>query len=62
MAERMADELETGLLSINHFGAAAADMPFGGVQASGFGREGGAESLDAYTTTKMVSVRTSVTA
>ncbi len=59
-AERLAEELETGLLSVNHFGAAAPDMPFGGVKDSGFGREGGAESLDAYTTTKMVSLRTAV--
>jgi succinate-semialdehyde dehydrogenase/glutarate-semialdehyde dehydrogenase len=59
-AERLADELESGLLSINHFGAAAPDMPFGGVKDSGFGREGGAESLDSYTITKMVSVRSAV--
>lgn len=59
-AERIADELETGLLSINHFGAAAPEMPFGGVKDSGFGREGGAESLEAYTITKMVSVRSSI--
>ena len=59
-AERLADELETGLLSINHFGAAAPEMPFGGVKDSGFGREGGAESLEAYTITKMVSVRSTV--
>ncbi|MBU1361365.1 MAG: NAD-dependent succinate-semialdehyde dehydrogenase [Gammaproteobacteria bacterium] len=57
-AERLADELQTGLLSINHFGAAAPDMPFGGLKDSGMGREGGAESLDAYTVTRMVSMRT----
>jgi succinate-semialdehyde dehydrogenase/glutarate-semialdehyde dehydrogenase len=56
-AERIADELETGLLSINHFGAAAPDMPFGGLKDSGMGREGGAESLDAYTVTRMVAMR-----
>jgi succinate-semialdehyde dehydrogenase/glutarate-semialdehyde dehydrogenase len=33
-------------------------MPFGGVKQSGMGREGGHESLDAYTTTKMVSLKT----
>ena len=58
--ERIADELESGLLSINHFGAAAPEMPFGGVKDSGFGREGGAESLDAYTITKMVSVHSTI--
>jgi succinate-semialdehyde dehydrogenase/glutarate-semialdehyde dehydrogenase len=59
-AERIADELETGLLSVNHFGAAGPEMPFGGVKDSGFGREGGAESLDAYTITKMVSMRSAL--
>ena len=59
-AHRIAEELEAGLLSINHFGAAAPDMPFGGVKESGYGREGGAESLEAYTVTKMVSLRTSL--
>jgi succinate-semialdehyde dehydrogenase/glutarate-semialdehyde dehydrogenase len=59
-AERIADEFETGLLSINHFGAAAPDMPFGGLKDSGIGREGGAESLDAYTVTRMVSMRTAI--
>jgi succinate-semialdehyde dehydrogenase/glutarate-semialdehyde dehydrogenase len=57
-AEILARELECGILSINHFGGPAADMPFGGVKESGIGREGGSESLHAYTVTKMVSQRT----
>lgn len=57
-AERISRELECGVLSINHFGAPDADTPFGGVKESGFGREGGAASLDAYTITKTVLQRT----
>lgn len=57
-AERLGRSMECGIMSINHFGGPAADMPFGGVKQSGMGREGGHESLDAYTTTKMVSLKT----
>lgn len=48
-------ELETGMISINHFGLALPETPFGGVKNSGHGSEGGTEGLDAYLTTKFVS-------
>jgi len=57
-AERISREVDCGVLSINHFGSPGADTPFGGVRESGIGREGGAESLDAYTVTKTVLQRT----
>lgn len=57
-AERLARELECGTLSINHFGMPGTDTPFGGVKESGIGREGGAQSLEPYTTTKTVLQRT----
>jgi succinate-semialdehyde dehydrogenase/glutarate-semialdehyde dehydrogenase len=53
-AERISRELECGAVAINHFGTTEADTPFGGVKESGIGREGGAESLDAYTVSKTV--------
>ncbi|RQR22895.1 NAD-dependent succinate-semialdehyde dehydrogenase [Burkholderia sp. Bp9143] len=53
-AERITRELECGVLSVNHFGAPGADMPFGGVKDSGIGREGGEGSLDAYMVSKTV--------
>jgi acyl-CoA reductase-like NAD-dependent aldehyde dehydrogenase len=31
-------------------------VPFGGVKASGYGREYGSEALDAYTRTKSVII------
>ena len=39
-ADRLADELEVGNLSINNFTASVAETPFGGVKDSGYGREG----------------------
>ena len=35
-----------------------ADIPFGGVKNSGYGREGGAQSFDGYLVTKSVSHKT----
>ncbi|QDL38687.1 NAD-dependent succinate-semialdehyde dehydrogenase [Rhodoferax sediminis] len=57
-AERISRELECGVLSINHLGSPGADAPFGGVKDSGIGREGGAESLDAYLVSKTVLQKT----
>ncbi|PRA53697.1 MULTISPECIES: NAD-dependent succinate-semialdehyde dehydrogenase [Pseudomonas] len=54
-ATLLADELQSGMVSINHFGLAAPETPFGGVKDSGYGSEGGSEGLDAYFTTKFVS-------
>lgn len=54
-ATLLADELQAGMVSINHFGLAAPETPFGGVKDSGYGSEGGSEGLDAYFTTKFVS-------
>jgi succinate-semialdehyde dehydrogenase/glutarate-semialdehyde dehydrogenase len=54
-ADRLADSVEVGNLSINHFVASSAETPFGGVKDSGFGREGGVEGLQCYTVVKNVS-------
>ncbi len=54
-ATRMATEVESGMMSINHHGLALAETPFGGVKDSGYGSEGGIEGLDAYLATKFVS-------
>ena len=53
-AERITRELECGVLTLNSFATPGADAPFGGVKESGIGREGGAESLDAYLVSKTV--------
>ena len=37
-ADRLANDIEAGNLSINHFVASVAETPFGGVNDSGYGR------------------------
>jgi succinate-semialdehyde dehydrogenase/glutarate-semialdehyde dehydrogenase len=53
--DRLAEGIEAGNLSINHFVASIAETPFGGVKDSGYGREGGTEGLECYTVVKNVS-------
>lgn len=54
-AEQLAENVEVGNLSINHYVASIAETPFGGVKDSGYGREGGVEGLTHYTIVKNVS-------
>jgi len=54
-ADRLANDVEVGNLSINHFVASVAETPFGGVKDSGYGREGGTEGLQGYTIAKNIS-------
>lgn len=51
----LAAGIESGMLSINHYGLALPELPFGGVKDSGFGSEGGLEAVEAYLATKFVS-------
>jgi succinate-semialdehyde dehydrogenase / glutarate-semialdehyde dehydrogenase len=52
---RLGNEIEAGMIGINHFGIAFAELPFGGVKDSGYGSEGGTEGLDGYLITKTVT-------
>jgi succinate-semialdehyde dehydrogenase / glutarate-semialdehyde dehydrogenase len=54
-AAKVADTLDHGMVSINHFGIALPETPFGGVKDSGHGHEGGIEGLNAYLQAKFVS-------
>ncbi|WP_441243375.1 NAD-dependent succinate-semialdehyde dehydrogenase [Tardiphaga sp. 768_D3_N2_1] len=54
-ATKVSDGLDHGMVSINHFGIALPETPFGGVKDSGYGHEGGIEGLNAYLSTKFVS-------
>jgi succinate-semialdehyde dehydrogenase/glutarate-semialdehyde dehydrogenase len=56
-ADRLAEEIEAGNLSINTLEASVAETPFGGVKESGYGREGGSEGLSHYMIVKNVSHR-----
>jgi succinate-semialdehyde dehydrogenase/glutarate-semialdehyde dehydrogenase len=54
-ANAIAGGLEAGMVSINHFGMALAETPFGGIKDSGYGSEGGSETFDGYLNTKFVT-------
>ncbi|WP_460773107.1 aldehyde dehydrogenase family protein [Microbacterium sp. GXF7504] len=47
-AHRVAARLEAGITWINGWSLMDASVPFGGVKASGWGREGGPEALESY--------------
>lgn len=47
--------IEAGMVSINSFGLALPETPFGGIKDSGHGSEGGTEAMEAYFNTKFIS-------
>lgn len=55
-AVRVYEGLETGMVGINQGIVSNPAAPFGGVKASGFGREGGAEGIEEYLETKYVGL------
>ncbi|MBM9468019.1 NAD-dependent succinate-semialdehyde dehydrogenase [Nakamurella leprariae] len=55
-ALRVSEGLETGMVGINQGVVSNPAAPFGGVKASGLGREGGAEGIDEYLETKYVGI------
>jgi aminomuconate-semialdehyde/2-hydroxymuconate-6-semialdehyde dehydrogenase len=56
-AHRVAAALESGIVWINSWLVRDLRTPFGGVKASGVGREGGYEALDFFTEAKNVFVQ-----
>jgi succinate-semialdehyde dehydrogenase/glutarate-semialdehyde dehydrogenase len=55
-ALRVADNLETGMVFVNVVGADGAELPFGGVKRSGFGRELGRFGADEFVNKKMIRI------
>ena len=55
-AHLLSQRLEVGMVWVNQPALAWPEMPFGGVKDSGYGSEGGPEALEAYLTTKSVSI------
>ncbi len=51
------EQLETGMVGLNQGVVSNPAAPFGGVKASGFGREGGAEGIEEYLETKYVGIK-----
>jgi len=52
-AMRMFEALNFGIIGINDINPTSAAAPFGGMQESGLGREGGREGIEEYLETKL---------
>jgi succinate-semialdehyde dehydrogenase/glutarate-semialdehyde dehydrogenase len=55
-AFRVVEKLQTGMVGLNQGLVSNPAAPFGGVKASGFGREGGPEGIDEYLSIKYVAM------
>jgi betaine-aldehyde dehydrogenase len=55
-AHRVIARLEAGTCWINHYNITPIELPFGGVKASGLGRENGRAAIEYYTQLKSVYV------
>ena len=53
-ADRVADRIEAGMVFVNGVGAEGAELPFGGVKRSGFGRELGRLGIEEFVNKKLV--------
>ena len=55
---RLARKVRSGQVFINNYGAGGGvELPFGGVKASGYGREKGFEALYGFTVLKTISIK-----
>ncbi|MGO4689855.1 NAD-dependent succinate-semialdehyde dehydrogenase [Glaciibacter sp. 2TAF33] len=55
-ALRVADRIEAGMVFVNVVGADGAELPFGGVKRSGFGRELGRFAMEEFVNKKMIRI------
>lgn len=53
---RLAEELKAGMVGINRGAISDAAAPFGGINQSGFGREGGVEGIEEYLDVKYLAL------
>ncbi|TNM38680.1 NAD-dependent succinate-semialdehyde dehydrogenase [Nocardioides albidus] len=55
-AQRVADQIEAGMVFVNGVGLDAAELPFGGIKRSGFGRELGRYGMEEFVNKKLIRV------
>ena len=55
-ATRVADQIEAGMVFVNCVGADGVELPFGGIKASGFGRELGRFGMEEFVNKKLIRV------
>ncbi len=53
-ANRIATELEAGIVWINEYNVTPPSVPFGGYKQSGIGRENGVQAIESYTQLKTI--------
>ncbi|WP_031037065.1 NAD-dependent succinate-semialdehyde dehydrogenase [Streptomyces sp. NRRL F-5650] len=53
-AARVADRIEAGMVFVNGVGAEGAELPFGGIKRSGFGRELGRAGIEEFVNKKLI--------
>ncbi|GAB2936557.1 NAD-dependent succinate-semialdehyde dehydrogenase [Rhodococcus aerolatus] len=53
---RVAESIEAGIIGVNRGVVSDVAAPFGGMKASGFGREGGVEGIAEYLETKYIAM------
>jgi succinate-semialdehyde dehydrogenase/glutarate-semialdehyde dehydrogenase len=53
-ARRVAENLDTGMVYVNGVGLDGAELPFGGVKRSGFGRELGTYGIQEFINKKLI--------
>lgn len=58
LAHRMIERIRAGVVWVNTYRMGGHTMPFGGMKASGIGREMGIDALDQYTEVKSVWINT----
>jgi succinate-semialdehyde dehydrogenase/glutarate-semialdehyde dehydrogenase len=57
LARKIANQLEVGMANVNTPAGEGAEIPFGGVKRSGFGRELGPLGMDEFVNKRLLYVK-----